>query len=64
MANAAEIAVSIEQVIHKTLRETLQRISKQHGIQVERIEVDWINVSTTAGPAFQISGITASTSSR
>lgn len=59
----SEIKVSIEQVIHKTLREAIQRISDQRHIQVDSLSINWIDFSTPEESKHIVTSIRATTSS-
>jgi len=50
----AEITVGIESVIHSVLTDVVQRIADQHGIRVDGVEVDWLDVSTPADNRFMV----------
>lgn len=64
MATAAGMSVAVERAIHDVLRETVQRISDQHGIQVKYVHVDWLDLSGLDGSKFMVRGIEATTASR
>ena len=38
--------VSLEKIIHRELQDVLQRVWDEHGIAIERIDANWIDVST------------------
>lgn len=37
-----EVSVSVEAVLHRELRELLQRIANEHGLRVDSVDCDWI----------------------
>lgn len=45
MMAQSSITVAVESAIHDALMEVLQRISELHQIQVERVSVEWLDVS-------------------
>lgn len=57
-------ALAVEQAIHGALKEALQAISTQHGIQVTSLNVEWLDVSAYGSPAFKIRELRAETFSR
>lgn len=46
--------VPIERVIHDSLKQMLQNISDQYGIQVRSINIDWTDTSTYSQSRFII----------
>lgn len=46
MAQIPDIKVTIEQAIHKTVADLLQKIADEYGIRIEQISARWIDAST------------------
>ena len=63
MADASNITVAIERVIHTVLRDSIQRIYDLHGIRVSSLSVRWYDRSTIEKEAFDLKGIEAVTHS-
>lgn len=45
MANASNLTVAVEPTVHKVLAETVQAIFDQHGIRVDEVKFEWLDVS-------------------
>lgn len=61
----AEIDVAIERVVHDTLRHAIQKISNEHGLQLQSLSVEWTDVSTYAdGSRFLVRTLHTETFSR
>lgn len=52
-----EITVAIESVIHDTIAKVVQAIQDEHGIMVNAIRIDWLDVSSAGLCAFRVSSI-------
>lgn len=63
MTTTESVSVAVERAIHDVLRDAVQRISDQHGIQVQDLRVDWLNISSMDKTRFAVREITATTSS-
>ena len=64
MADASEITVSVERAFHDRLKDAIQEISKQHGIRVHDLRVDWLVTRPIgARPEFTVTGLTVTTES-
>jgi len=50
MAAEAKVQVSLEKIIHRTIRDTLQEIWEKHQIRVDNIRVDWREIETINEP--------------
>jgi len=57
MADASNITVAVERVIHTALRDSIQRIYDLHGIRVSSLSVSWYDCSTIEKEAFDLKGI-------
>ena len=45
MADASNIVVSVESVIHDELRRVFQKISDEYGVQILDVSADWMDVT-------------------
>lgn len=63
MTTVASTSIAVERAIHDVLRDAVQRISDQHGIQVQDLRVDWLNISSMDKTKFTVREIVATTSS-
>lgn len=43
----SEIKISVEKVVHKSLKDFLEEVCKQHDIRIENISVSWITDEIT-----------------
>ena len=64
MATGLDLKVSVEKAIHGALRDAIQAISDQHGIQLTSVNVEWLDLSRQEAPQFKVSELRVSTFSR
>lgn len=58
MAEVPDLTVAVESAVHDALAQAIQAISNQHHLQVTKVQVDWMDMSTLSQPAFSIERIT------
>lgn len=44
---SVEISVAVERAVHDALKAAAQRIFDEHGIRVDEVNLQWLNVSTS-----------------
>ena len=54
---SAKTEVSVEKVVHNSLRETIQMLHDDHGLLVNGVSVDWIDLSQIGDIQFKISSL-------
>jgi hypothetical protein len=57
MANAQGISVAVERAVHDGIAEALRIIEAEHGIVVNAIAAEWIDVSTMEQPRFMLQSL-------
>ena len=63
MAKDIDVKVNVESVIHNDIRESMQYISERYGINVNSIDITWIDVSEQGRNSFVIDTISLNTTS-
>lgn len=43
--DGATITVAVEKAIHQGLKRAIQAISEEHGIQIRRLDIEWLDIS-------------------
>jgi hypothetical protein len=56
--------VSVEASIHKALREFAQAVFDEHGIQIHRVDLDWLDRSSMAERAATVMLVRVDSSTR
>lgn len=56
-----EVIVSLEKVVHDSMREVAQEIFDKHGICLRTISFSWIDVSTHEKSSFHVADVVAET---
>ena len=62
-AKDLEVKVNVESIIHNEIRESMQYISERYGINVNNIDIAWIDVSEQGRKSFVIDTISLNTTS-
>lgn len=52
--DAPSVTVAIERAVHDGLRELIQALELAHGIRVNSVNVEWIDVSSLSEPRFVV----------
>lgn len=45
-SNDMQMVVSVESIIHETFSKVAMAIYEQHGVQVNGVDIEWLDVST------------------
>jgi len=53
-----ELKVAVEKAIHTALQDVAQTIWDEHGICVEDVSIDWVDVSTPVEPKMFVTELT------
>ena len=64
MAKAEDLSVSIEKAVHAAFAEMAQKIMDDHGVQVNNVVFDWVDVSDNNKVKAVLSGTNADTTVR
>lgn len=60
----SKITVSLEKIIHRELRNVLQHVWDDHGLRIESISADWMDVSTAGEINMRLMGVQVVTSTK
>ena len=52
------VGISVEECLHKALKETLNKVCEDYGIKVESISAEWIDLSTSDENRAEIKSMT------
>lgn len=59
-----EVKVSVEKVIHDSLRNLIQGVFDEHGVMVKNVSISWFDFSTRNSEVKEISQVELVTSTR
>ncbi|MDY6957639.1 MAG: hypothetical protein SVK08_00645 [Halobacteriota archaeon] len=60
----AEMNITLEKVAHDSIKQVLQNTADKFGLVIHRVDVTWIDLSSTEHPAYLVKEIRTEMTSR